>query len=114
MKLRELNLITDPSFYQYTSMNELQSLNGVELLHCLSLVRKEQRRLQNKVKAVGKFDRENVDPLDKENYKAITRYRKGLEQLFFDRQGYVPAQITESMLIKQRDLYTKTVKKYSK
>ncbi|MGM0183329.1 hypothetical protein [Enterococcus sp. AZ102] len=114
MKIRELNIIDDPSFYQYTTSSELTKLNMIELIHALSLTRKEQRRLQEKCKAVGIYDKKNASELDKQNYKEITRFRGNLEQVVFDKLGYVPAQITENMLHTLIKNHQKTVKKLSK
>ena len=49
MEIRELTVIEDPCFYQYTTIKELESFNTSELTIALSVVRKEQRRLKEKV-----------------------------------------------------------------
>ena len=41
--------INDPCFYQYTRKKELESFNTSELTIALSVLRKEQRRLKEKV-----------------------------------------------------------------
>lgn len=41
MEIRELAIIEDPCFYQYTTIKELESFNTSELTIALSVVRKE-------------------------------------------------------------------------
>lgn len=48
MEIRELIIIEDPCFYQYTTIKELESFNTSELTIALSVLRKEQRRLKEK------------------------------------------------------------------
>ena len=85
MEIRELTIIEDPCFYQYTTIKELESFNTSEL--------KEQRRLKEKVYHSG-----SGDQVDKNNVKLINKYRAHLEKLLFIKQGYIPDAITQNMI----------------
>jgi hypothetical protein len=102
MEIRELTIIEDPCFYQYTTIKELESFNTSELTIALSVVRKEQRRLKEKVYHSG-----SGDQVDKNNVKLINKYRANLEKLLFIKQGYIPDAITQNMI----DTLIKTTKK---
>lgn len=93
MEIRELTIIEDPCFYQYTTIKELESFNTSELTIALSVVRKEQRRLKEKVYHSG-----SGDQVDKNNVKLINKYRANLEKLLFIKQGYIPDAITQNMI----------------
>ncbi|WPH48380.1 hypothetical protein SHT67_14180 (plasmid) [Enterococcus faecalis] len=93
MELRELTIIEDPCFYQYTRIKALESFNTSELTIALSVIRKEQRRLKEKVYHSG-----SGDQVDKNNVKFIKRYRAKLEELLFIKQGYIPDAITQNMI----------------
>jgi SET domain-containing protein len=93
MEIRELIIIEDPCFYQYTTIKELESFNTSELTIALSVLRKEQRRLKEKVYHSG-----SGDQVDKNNVKLINKYRANLEKLLFIKQGYIPDAITQNMI----------------
>lgn len=93
MEIRELTIIEDPCFYQYTTIKELESFNTSELTIALSVLRKEQRRLKEKVYHSG-----SGDQVDKNNVKLINKYRANLEKLLFIKQGYIPDAITQNMI----------------
>lgn len=93
MEIRELIIIEDPCFYQYTTIKELESFNTSELTIALSVLRKEQRRLKEKVYHSG-----SGDQVDKNNVKLIIKYRVNLEKLLFIKQGYIPDAITQNMI----------------
>lgn len=93
MEIRELTIIEDPYFYQYTTIKELESFNTSELTIALSVVRKEQRRLKEKVYHSG-----SGDQVDKNNVKLINKYRAKLEKLLCIKQGYIPDAITQNMI----------------
>lgn len=48
MEIRELTVIEDPCFYQYTTIKELESFNTSELTIALSVVRKEAASIERK------------------------------------------------------------------
>lgn len=83
--------IKDPCFYQYTDYKELKSFNTSELTIALSVLRKEQRRLKEKVY-------QKMDRLDKENLKMANKRREEIEQLLFIKQGFIPEIITQKMI----------------
>ena len=93
MEIRELTIIEDPCFYQYTTIKELESFNTSELTVALSVLRKEQRRLKEKVYHSG-----SGDQVDKNNVKLINKYRANLEKLLFIKQVYIPDAITQNMI----------------
>ncbi|MHC5250371.1 hypothetical protein [Enterococcus sp. LJL90] len=93
MNTRELTVITNPKFYEYTTIEKLSQMNLVELTICLSLLRKEQRRLKEKVYVRGMYYRATAEEVDKESEQAATAYREELEQLFYDKQGFIPTRI---------------------
>ncbi|EMJ6878512.1 hypothetical protein RD719_003032 [Enterococcus faecalis] len=93
MEIRKLTIIEDPCFYQYTTIKELESFNTSELTIALSVLRKEQRRLKEKVYHSG-----SGDQVDKNNVKLINKYRANLEKLLFIKQGYIPDAITQNMI----------------
>lgn len=104
---KSLIQIKDPCFYQYTDYKELKSFNTSELTIALSVLRKEQRRLKEKVY-------QKMDRLDKENLKMANKRREEIEQLLFIKQGYIPAVITQNMietLIKNNKKSTQKIKK---
>jgi hypothetical protein len=94
MEIRELTIIEDPCFYQYTTIKELESFNTSELTIALSVVRKEQRRLKEK----KVYHSGSGDQVDKNNVKLINKYRANLEKLGFIKQGYIPDAITQNMI----------------
>ncbi|EIP8133641.1 hypothetical protein LT189_002389 [Enterococcus faecalis] len=83
--------INDPCFYQYTRKKELELFNTSELTIALSVLRKEQRRLKEKVY-------QKKDRLDKQNLKMANRRREEIEQLLFIKQGFIPEIITQKMI----------------
>ncbi|MGX2947091.1 hypothetical protein [Enterococcus alishanensis] len=99
IKTRELKVTKDPSFYQYTDLEELEVMNTSELTIALKVLRKEQRRLTEKCYRWGKQKRSEAEDLDVENVKLIRKYRPQLEQILFGKQGYVPRAITDNMLV---------------
>lgn len=90
---QEMKIIEDPCFYQYTPVKELNTLNTSELTIALSVLRKEQRRLKEKV-----FRSFPKDPLYKSNLRLLNRRRKDVEELLFIKQGYIPDVITQNMI----------------
>lgn len=98
MKTRTVNIIEDPCFYQYFDPADLSEMNCIELTKMLSLARREQRRLREKVFVRGIYYRKNAEALDKQNEKEVTRVRTLIEGELFDKQGYIPVNITDKLI----------------
>lgn len=98
MKTRALHLTNDPRFFLYENEEDFQHMNIIELTARLKLVRKELRNLTEKTMVRGSYYRKNADTLDIENQKKAARTRELLEQLLFDKQGYVPKMITDTQI----------------
>ncbi|MDT2525147.1 hypothetical protein P7D73_18240 [Enterococcus raffinosus] len=113
MKLRKLEIIEDPCFYQYVTEKDLEKFNTIELTIALSVLRVEQRRLQDKVQVRGTYNKKTAEKIDRDNFFAIRNYRKSLEQILFDKQGFIPAQITKPTIDKLIIQNKKTLEKFA-
>lgn len=110
---KEFEVVIDPRFYQYTEKHELSAMNTSELTICLSLARKEQRRLKEKCYYRGNMKKSNVDVLDLQDLEDVEIARNTIELLLFEKQGYVPPTITQKMIDSLISANKKTVKLFN-
>ncbi len=83
--------------------------NKSELTIALSVVRKEQRRLKEKV-----FHSQSGDQVDKNNVKLINKYIANLERLLFIKQGYILDAIMQNMIDTLTKNNSKSIRKIQK
>ncbi|MBL1227231.1 hypothetical protein [Enterococcus sp. BWR-S5] len=107
---RTLDLTEDPSFYQYESAGELSTMNSIELTKRLYLLRKENRRLSEKI---YRTKNRSSDQIDKDNLKKTETYLEQIENLLIEKQGYFPYRVDQSMIAKEIKKHEACRKKYS-